>query len=222
MLATYLSDTALYLDDPSNQFYSQATLTTHINRARREIAFRSLCIQVLVSSINTAVGQETYALSLATSAVQATAGVQAPFGLIGVSSSQGNYKPALGKDDFPWFQAQRRIMDATFQNFPWKFAILGRGSLATLYLFPVPASIEPMDWITVCEPIALASDADPEAIPYPWQDIVAFNAVRYAYLSQRRWADAQAAKATVDDMLLQASRAEAPISIPEYYGGEPR
>lgn len=222
MLAAYLSDTALYLDDPSNQFYSQSTLTTHINRARRWIAARSLCVSVLVSSIDTVQNQETYALSLATSAVQAVAGVQAPFGLIGVSSSQGNYKPALGKDDFPWFQAQRRIMDGTFENYPWKFAVLGRGSLATIYLFPVPASAQPMDWITVCEPINLASDSDPEAIPYPWQDIVPFDAARLAYISQRRYADAAAMKQTVDQMMVEASRAEAPISISEYYGGQPR
>lgn len=222
MLASYLSDTALYLNDPSNQFYSTSTLTTHVNRARRWIAARSLCIQVLVSSIDTTQATETYALSLATSAVQGTAGVQAPFGIIGISSSQGNYKPALGEDDFPWFQAQRRIMDGTFQNFPWKFGRLGRGAGSVFYLFPVPASTEPMDWITLCQPINLATDSDPEAIPYPWQDIVAFDAARLAYISQRRWNDAAAMKATVDAMMLEASRAERPISIPEYYGGEPR
>lgn len=217
MLDSYLQDTALALNDPSNTFYSTATLTTHINRARRWIAMRSLSVRVLVSPINTVASQETYALSLATSAVQAVPGVSQPYGLVGISSAQGNYKPALGRSDFPTFQAEARIMDGTFENYPWKFAQYGRGSLATLYLFPIPASVYAMDWDCVCEPIELASDTDPEAIPFPWTDIVPFAAAAIAYRTQQRWQDAAAEDAYAESLFMQASRAEMPFGIPEWY-----
>lgn len=218
MLTSYQSDTALLLNDPSNQFWSTSTLTTLINRARREIAYRTLCIQVLASPVNTVASQETYALSLANSLVTNTAGVSQAYGVIAISSSQGNYKPALGRIDFPGFQASQRIMAGTFQNYPWIFAQLGRGANATIYLFPIPAGVYAMDWITTCEPINLGVDTDPEAIPYPWTEIVPFKAAALAYVTQQRWTDAAEMDEITDKMLADLPRAEVPFMQPDWYG----
>ncbi len=220
MLTSYLTDTALYLNDPSNLFYSQATLTTHINRARRWIAIRTLTPRVLVTTLSTVTDQETYALSLANAAVAATSGVASPYGIIGISVEQGSYMVALGRKDFPSFTADDRILNGTVQNYPVKFATYNRGSTQVAYMFPVPAGVYPM-WLDIaCIPINLASDTDPEAIPEPWTEVVPFAAGRLALMSQQRWADVASFKEEVDGMLLEASAAEMPFMRPDWYPSE--
>lgn len=50
LLATYLSDLQLMLNDPNGQFYSTAALTNYINRARKYVAGRSQCCRFLTPS----------------------------------------------------------------------------------------------------------------------------------------------------------------------------
>jgi len=72
----------------------------------------------------------------------------------------------------------------------------GTGSSATgsFYLDPPPDAVYSLNLDCVCYPIALALDADPEALPYQWTDCVPFFAAYYAYLSSQtgaRQADAE-------------------------------
>lgn len=217
MLSSYLADTALLLNDPNNQYYSVTTLTTFINRARRWISVRSLQPRVLVTTLSTVANQETYALTLANSAVAAVAGVAAPYGIVGVSVQQGNYFIAIGRKDFPSFQADERILDGTLKNYPDKFTTYNRGQLQVIYFFPVPAAIYAMWWDIACTPINLTSDGDTEAIPLPWTEIIPFAAAQLACVTQQRWADAQGFKGTVDDMLNEATAAEMPFMRPDWY-----
>lgn len=217
MLASYLADTSLLLNDPNNQFYSTSTLTNLINRARRWISVRTLTPRVLVTTLNTSANQETYALTLANSAVSAVSGVASPYGIIGISVQQGNYFVALGRKDFPSFQADERILDGTLQNYPDRFATYNRGQLQTAYLFPVPAATYAMWWDIACTPINLAQDSDPEAIPLPWTEVVPFAASRLAVITQQRWADMGGFKQEVDAMFAEASTAEMPFMRPDWY-----
>lgn len=222
MLNSYLTDTALFLNDPSNTFYSTSTLTTLINRARRWISVRSLQPRVMVTTLNTVANQETYALTLANAAVAAVSGVAAPYGIIGISTQQGNYYVALGRKDFPSFQADERILDGTLQNYPDKFATYNRGQLQVAYLFPVPAAIYSMWWDVACTPINLTADSTPEAIPLPWTEIVPLQAARLACITQQRWADAQGFAQEVDRMMNEASAAETPFMRPDWYPNDTR
>jgi len=220
MLSSYLNDTALLLNDPQNQFYSVSTLTTLINRARRWISVRTLQPRVLVTTLTTTAQQETYALTLANTAVAAVSGVASPYGVIGISVQQGNYFIALGRKDFPSFQADERILDSTLQNYPDRFSTYNRGQLQVIYFFPVPAATYAMWWDIACTPINLALDSDPEAIPLPWTEIVPFQAARLATITQQRWADAQGFANEVDRMMMEATRAEMPFMRPDWYPSE--
>lgn len=222
MLDSYLTDTALFLNDPTNQFYSPNTLTTLINRARRWIAVRTGYPRVLVTTLTTTGGQETYPITLANAAVAAVSGVASPFGFWGISVAEGNYMIALGRKDFPSFTADDRILNGTLQNYPVKFATYGRGSQQVAYMFPVPAASYAMWWDLACIPINLASDGDPEALPEPWTEIVPFKAAALANLTQQRWADMQALDAQADKMLLEASAADLPFMRPDWYAGNGR
>lgn len=220
MLTSYISDTSLLLNDPSNQFYSANTLTTLINRARRWMAIRSLQPRVLVTTLSTVAGQETYPITLATNSVQQVRGVETPYGIIGISTNQGNYMVALGRKDFPSFQADDRILNGTFENWPIRFATYNRGLAQVAYLFPIPPQALPMWWDIACIPVNLESDSDPEALPPPWQDIVPFLAARYAFITQQRWQDAEGMRNEADAMFLEASRAEMPFMRPDWYPQE--
>lgn len=218
MLNSYLSDTALYLNDPSNTFYTTATLTTHINRARRWLALQTHSVRTMVTSLQTTANQETYPITNANSAVAAIPGFSYPFGIIGISLQQGNYFPALDREDFPSFQAYERILDGTLQNYPYRFATFGRGSSQVAYMFPVPAAAYAMWWDLACVPINLAADSDVEAIPEPWTEIVPFLACKYALATQQRWVDAQAFQSTVSDMMNEATARETPFVQGDWYG----
>src|ERR1700690_2170281 len=220
MLNSYLTDTALLLNDPSNQFYSTTTLTTLINRARRWISVTSLQPRVLVSSLSTVAKQETYALTLANSAVAAVPGVAAPYGTIGIAVQQGNYFIALGRKDFPSFQADERILNQTLNNYPDRFSTYNRGQLQVAYMFPVPASINAMQWDIACTPINLFADTDVEALPLPWTEIVPFKAAQLAAITQQRWADAEGFGSQVETMMNEASAAEMPFMRGNWYPAE--
>lgn len=218
MLTSYVNDTSLLVNDPNNQFYSTATITTFINRARRWMSVRSLQPRVLVTTLSTTLGQETYALTLANSAVAAVSGVASPYGIIGISCSWGStYMQALGRKDFPSFNADDRILNGTLQNYPCKFSTYNRGQLQVAYLFPVPNSALAMWWDIACTPINLSLDTDPEAIPLPWTEIVPFKAAAYIMEKEKRWADMDAFDEQVDIMLGEASRAEMPFMRSDWY-----
>lgn len=217
MLTSYEQDTARLLGDPNQLFWTDALLDPLINMARRWMAVRTFCCRALITSLSTTGGQETYSLSLADAAVAALPGFLAPYGLLGISSQQANYFPALGRSDFPTLQADWRILNGTFQNYPSYFSTFGRGSGATVYLSPVPAAAYQMWWDLACRPVDLTDDTTPEAIPEPWQEIVPFESARRAAISQRRWEDVGALADECEHMYAEASRAEIPFLRPEWY-----
>lgn len=221
MLNSYLSDTALLLNDPSNTFWTPTNLTTFINRARRWLSLKTLSVRTVVTTLQTAANQETYALSLANTAVSSLAGFSYPYGIMNISVAIGagnsNYMPTLGRKDFPSFTADDRLLNGTFVDFPLKFATLGRGSTQIAYMFPVPSGVYNMWWDLACIPINLTSDTDTEAIPEPWTEIVPFLAAMYALVSQQRWTDAQGMDTTTTNMMNEASKSELPFMRPDWY-----
>lgn len=218
MLSSYVTDTANLLNDPTNQYYPTGLLTSLINKARVWLSVRSLQPRVLVTTLSTVQGQETYPLSLANTAVSAVSGVASPYGVVGISCSWGStYMQSLGRKDFPSFNADDRILNGTLQNYPVKFSTYNRGALQVVYLFPVPNAVLPMWWDIACTPINLVLDTDPESIPLPWTFIVPFKAAALAYRTNRRWSDADTMEEDVDILLAEFSRGETPFMRPDWY-----
>lgn len=207
MLAQYISDTQDLINDPGGQFFKLPRLISFINRSRRRVAAASGCLRVIPPGVTTEPNQEIYRVEDWNSLVQTSMpGVQSILFVrsisIGIGGSWqggdivgGSWKPMWRR--IPWsdFQARFRIYGRTFYGTisdPGWWAQLGSGNSAHIYLAPIPAMKQPMELDVTCVPAPLQTDADPEPIPYPWTDAVAYWAGVMCMLQQQRNQDATA------------------------------
>lgn len=207
MLNTYIADTQDLLNDPNGQFFKLPRLISYINKARRRIAAASGCLRVVPAGTLTVPNQEIYPLAAFTALAQgALPGVESILFCRSISIGigghwqngeivGGSWKPMWRR--IPWsdFQARFRIYGRTFYGTisdPGWWAQLGEGAAAQIYLAPIPGMSNPMELDLTCIPAPLATDQDPEPIPYPWQDAVAYWAAVLCLLQQQRKDDATA------------------------------
>lgn len=210
MLAQYVGDVQNLLNDSGGQFYAVPTLTNYINRARRKIAAASGCVRIMPVGAKTHPGQEEYKFSEWTALVQATPGVREVLAVrtlaIAIGPGEGAWKPMWA--GLPWtdFQARFRIWNNAWtgtMSYPGFFSQYGFGVHGSIFLAPIPASEQTMDLDCSCLPFPLQTDDDPECIPQPWCDAVAYFAAFLALMQQQRVQDASA--------LLQIFQAELPF-----------
>lgn len=209
MLAQYQGDTQNLLNDSGGQFFSMPTLTNYINRARRKIASASGSVRVLVHA-KTHPNQEEYKFHEWTALVQDTPGVREVLAVrslaIAIGPGDGAWKPVWNRLTWTDFQARFRIWNQAWVgtiSYPGFFAQYGFGINGSLYLAPIPSQEQPMELDTSCLPFPLGTDEDPECIPSPWTDAVAYFAAYLALLQQQRQQDAAG--------LLQIFQAELPF-----------
>lgn len=222
-LLNYLSQVTRLLHDPANQFYNTADLTAYINEARGQIAGEGQCVRVLPPSGNgqnqTVAAQEVYTFAAVNALNILGTGVASIEGVLGVSVSWGAQKPTLNQMVWSDFQARLRSYAFGLQNFPQVWAQYGQGVLGSIYLWPIPSQALAMDWDCYCLPIDLATDADPEAIPYPWTNCVKWYAAYLAYENAQRRDDSDRAHEQFERAMKKArAMSEGPF-IPSYYDG---
>jgi hypothetical protein len=183
-------------------------LTRWINIARGQIAGESEAIRFM-ASIPTVINQRAYNFSAINTGVAATNGIQGVMNVRAITYNIGQNTYGLSGQQWitprswEWFtlyHLNNPVPDvgppATWSQFGQGSAGTGTGSSATgsFYIDPPPDAVYQLNLDCVCYPIALAADADPEAIPYQWVDCVPFFAAYYAYLSSQtgaRQADAE-------------------------------
>jgi hypothetical protein len=216
VLTSYLTATQSLLGDTAGQFYTTASLTTFINTARNRIAATGECVRWLPPSGSgqneTVASQEVYPFSFVNTLIPSGSGIGEVLAVRSVAIANGSIKPLWRQMVWTTFQARIRIYNGTFTGSPsvgfWsQFSF---GSLGSIYLGPIPSQANPMDWDCTCLPLALNTDADPEAIPYPWTDLVPFYAAYLALLSQQRPADADQMFARMMQMNPWAARVVKP------------
>jgi len=207
MLAEYITQTQNYLNDSQGHFFSLPTLTNYINRSRRRIAAASGCLRVMPPGVLTIPNQESYKFNDWTALVQKEMpGVGSVLACRSIAISIGGrwdrgairggaWKPMWKR--IPWtdFQARFRIYGRTFLGTlsePGWWTQYGSGPIGAIYLAPIPTLTQAMEVDLSCLPLPLLTDNDPEPIPYPWQDGVAYWAATLALLQQQRREDAQA------------------------------
>ena len=100
-----------------------------------------------------------------------------------VSFIYANYRYSLPCYSFSTYQARIRQYPLQYQYVPTMCAQLGQGANGSLYFYPIPSTAYQYELDAICLPIDLKGDGDPEALPLPWTDCVAFLATYYAYLS---------------------------------------
>lgn len=190
MLNSYLAQTGQLLQNPgaSTALYSTSDLTGYINRARSQLAAETECIR-LMNTLTLTFGTQVYSFSSISPATTGTAGV---YNVRGATCSVASGFVWLSPRPFPWFQLYYLNNPVPQTGFPTTYAQFGQGVNGSLYFNPVPDFPYTVMLDCVCEPIALASDADPEDIPYPFTEAVPYYAAYLALLSAQRMADAQA------------------------------
>lgn len=198
MLAEYVTQTQQFLNDQGGQFFPVEGLHSFINRARRRVAAQSGCLRLLPKGTLTVPNQEEYPLVAWNAQVQADLpGARSVLACrsLAIEIGPGGWKPMWRQ--IPWsdFQARFRIFNRTFYGQlaePGWWAPYGSGDLGKIYLAPIPATAVRIEFDFTCVPEKLLTDDDPEPIPYPWTDAVAYWAATLALLQQQRREDALA------------------------------
>jgi hypothetical protein len=203
VLNAYILNTQRLLQNPPAPatLYSTTDLTSYINTARGQLAGEAECIR-RIATIQTVIGQRNYNFSSLTIGDAAVAGV---IHVRRISYNVGQGARWFNPRPWEWFDLFY-LNNPVPQNGPPKnWSQYGQGSAGTnatgggtmssgsFYIDPPPDIVYTLNCDCVCYPIALAQDADPEAIPYLWTDAVPFFAAYYALLSAQspaRQADA--------------------------------
>ena len=186
-LNQYIAQIQSLLDDAAAAQYTTANLTTFINDARLQIAGSSESVRRL-ATLNFINGTQSYAYSTFTGL---TADVQ---GVLSVRKGRvqvsGVWQEIVSREWEWFFSYLLNGSAAAATGAPATFAEQVPGVSGILYVNPIPNAALVSSFDCVCYPIALASNGDPEAIPYPWTEAIQYFAAYLAYLSVQRMADA--------------------------------
>lgn len=222
-LNAYLTQVQRLLHDPSAQFYATTDLTDYINEARGMVAGEGQCVRVLTPSgpgqNQTVQGQEVYTFAAINALNILGSGVASIQGVISISISWGSMKPTLRQRDWSAFQAYLRSYNTGLQNFPSDWSQYAQGVNGSVYFWPIPSQVSPMDWDCYCLPINLAADTDPEAIPYPWTTAIKYYAAKLAFFNAQRFEDSDRMAGEYDKAMKKARAMSEPPFVPDMYDG---
>lgn len=90
------------------------------------------------------------------------------------------YRYTMTRYSWSLFQSKINTYTSGYLYIPWAATQFGQGVSGSMYVYPIPNDSYPMEWDCTCLPSQLTTDADVEAIPYPWTDAVPYYA---AYLA---------------------------------------
>ena len=149
-------------------------------------------ITVTTNVVQTQTGQEVYPFSAVNPLIATSgSGISSILAVNSVNFLWATFRYTLMVYSFSKYQALVRNYTAGgYQFIPAVVAQYGQGVNGSLYMYPVPNTAYQVEWDCYCLPINLATDSDPEAIPYPWTDVVPFHAAYLAYLGAQRQSDA--------------------------------
>lgn len=225
MLAQYLTRTQQLLQNPAApvSLYSTSDLTGFINEARGQVAGEGQCIRLL-APLATVASQRAYNFtSISVSGVSGAAGV-INARQITVNVSDGAVM--LAALPWEWFNQFYIAQTGAAQARPTSWAQLGQGAgvaggaTGTIYLDPIPDAIYTLNVDCALYPSPLASDGDPEAVPYLWTDAVPFFAAFLALLSAQssaRQADAEQMFKRYQMFVARARQFATPAVLPFQY-----
>jgi hypothetical protein len=223
VLSSYVSAVQTLLHDPNAQFYPVATLQGFINEARQQIALEGECIRG-IGALNTAPGTQLYSNSAV--AVPASPLGIAAGGLLlprsisfnaGTSLSGGLV--TLEDRNWDWFNFYWLGIAAPYPGPPKAWCPFTAGTGGSFYVGPKPTAIFALQIDGVWSPINLATDLDPEAIPFPWTDAVQYYALYLAYTDSQRSKDASDAFGVYEQFMKRARGGVTPLRVQRTFPG---
>ena len=169
---------------------------------------------------NTIVGQEKYPFSYANALIKSqNAGVKGIMDVMSVSVSWGGMRPTLNWMPWEELQAYCRAWNVNVRSYPSVWSTNGSGETGEVWLYPIPGSVQEMEWLCSCAPAALWSDDDPEAIPSPYRDGIKYYAAAQAFLASNRTGLAKEMEQVFHEYLILAGAASDRGKIPMPYSG---
>lgn len=222
-LTQYITETRQLLQNPNapTQLYSDANLTSYINRARGLLAGDSECIRVYGTL---ALTQGVRVYSLTSINVSSTPGIDGALNARILMRRLGDGNIWMRPRNWPWFAQYKLNNPVPQQGVPSVWTQYGQGETGSLYVDPVPDSSYVVDVDTVCRPVDLVDDTTPDAIPYPFDKAVPFFACYYALLaaqSNARQADADRMKQRYEEFKNMARSISNPDVLPQLYEQHP-
>ncbi len=168
--------------------------------------------------LSTAVGQESYYYAIPFAGNLLTqAGIQ---NVVQVKSVTVNWGGIGGSSNvmleqwsFTKYQAFLGYYGTSLQGNPAVWCSYNN----TVMMRPVPSSVWPMQWDTVCTPIALASSTDVEAIPYPYTDSVKYYAAYLALMNSQNPGNADRMEALYNKTMTEARSFTQRTFVPYVY-----
>lgn len=168
----------------------------------------------------TTTNQEVYTFSALNSLVATTSGISQIQGILSIAVSQGTISPYLGQLSWAALQAYMRSYNTLYTNYPLYWAQYTYGVNGSFYLWPIPSGSYGMDVDTYCLPNQLSTDADPEAIPYPWTEAVKYYACYLALMNAQRPDQAKIMMDEYNRCMLEARAYTQGPFIPDMYDGD--
>ena len=203
----YLPQTRALLQLPganSTSLYSDAQLTTWINMARGQIAGEGECIRI-AGTISMVAGQQAYSFANINIGTPTVTGVQGVINMQSLARVVASGALWMGPRPWPWFSLYNMNNAVPVPGPPTEWAQYGQGAApgtlpgatsantGSFYVSPVPDQAYILNCNTICYPIPLVLDTDPEALPYFWTDAVPFLTAYFSLMSAQtnaRYADA--------------------------------
>jgi hypothetical protein len=103
----------------------------------------------------------------------------------------GSPRPALAWLPFEDLQAYARAYANLVTSYPYYLSVYNDGEFGEIWLFPVPSQPMEIELDLFCIPKDLYTDDDYDAIPDGFKNAIKFGAAAMAYLTSRRYGQAQ-------------------------------
>lgn len=129
-------------------------------------------------------GQEVYPFS----GIDLTAnpGCESVFAVRGISIIYSGYRYSL--ECLAWTRYQLfRAYPYQYQYTPAICSQRAQGTSGDFYFYPLPSQAIQAEWDVHCLPSDLVDDQSVEAIPAPWNDVVAYGACHYAMMGLQNY-----------------------------------
>lgn len=215
MLSLYLTQTQQLLANPAAPavLYNPSDLTTYINTARTQLAGESGCVRSIVTMTVSSV-TNTYQFVWVTNL---PASVQGIYQIREMSRVSGTGQVYMGSRSYPWAALYWLNNPAPVKQAPTEWAQYGIATTGSFIVNNTPDGIYTLYLDSTCYPIALSTNTDPEAIPYPYTDCVSYLAAYYALISSQRQTDADKMYARYQEFLNRARKISVPNVLPAQY-----
>lgn len=177
--SNYLTQVRLLLHDSSGNGWSNATLTSYINEARRRIAKDTYCLRDLFTGFTLTQGVERYVPAAVVSPLPSYAGAVAS--IVSIDLYYGNSRYPLTYMPWRMFSLKLRYWQ-NLQQLPVAWSKVGSN---VFYVGPIPDQGYTIDLDVAYTPVDLTSDAQAEVLPVNYTDLVQWWAARLAKTNEQ-------------------------------------